>query len=224
MRLVLAVLNVFGWPLKYLWSLFVGDGELEKLPLRTLKVQVIIVDYDENTKNPCTEQELDDRLRDADRILRERSRIAVERSGPIRRMRSRALYRIDASGRGALFGEYLRGLYLLTGRGSWRHLTVYAAGSISGAEGVHLPLHGSVFIRAGANETVLCHEIGHALLGVFNARDITDPRKKDHLMYFDTATERSCGWPSGVPKLSRNARSDMRRSRWLGWSWLPVVP
>jgi hypothetical protein len=62
-------------------------------------------------------------------------------------MYSKSLYRIDASGLGERVSEYLKGIVLLLGRNSARHLTVYVVGGIQGAEGMHLPMYGSIFIE-----------------------------------------------------------------------------
>lgn len=222
LTLGLTILNILGWPVKWIWCIFWGDGDLEKLPMRTLKIEVLIVDYDDKTQNPCTNTELDERIQYADRILRARARIAVERAGSIRRMNSKSLYRIDASSGSALVSEYLKGFLLLLGRNSWRYLTVYVVGGISGAEGLHLPLYGSVFIEPKTPDTTLCHEIGHALLGIGNAYHSST---LDHLMHTPPdKRESASAWPKGLPKLSRNERCTMRRSRWLDWSWIPIIP
>ncbi|MCE5252484.1 hypothetical protein LLG96_19965 [bacterium] len=222
LTLGLTILNIIGWPVKWLGCIFWGDSDVEKLPMHDLKLEVIIVDYDDETRNPCTNDEIDDRIKHADRILRARARIAVQRSSAIRRMNSKALYRIDASGIGGKISEYLKGFVLLLGRNSWRNLTVYVVGNISNAEGLHLPLYGSVFIGHGTYDTTLCHEIGHALLSVFNTYH---SNTADHLMYTPPdERELACGWPKGLPKLSRNERCTMRRSRWLDWSWIPIIP
>lgn len=222
LTLFLTILNIIGWPVKWLWCIVWGSGDLDKLPLHTLRVEVLIVDYDDDTKNSITGDELDERLKHADRILRQRAKIAVERDGAIRRMQSKALFRIDASSFGAKVSEYLKGLGLLLGRNSWRRLTVYAVGSVQGAEGLHLPLYGSVFIEPGTPDTTLCHELGHALLGVGNTYH---SGTLDHLMHTPPdEREQAANWPKDTPKLSRNERCTMRRSRWLDWSWVPVIP
>ena len=222
LTLVLTLLNLLGWPIKYLWCSLWGDGDLDKLPLHALAVEVLIVDFDKKTRNPVNEADLDARIKHADRILRERIRISVKRNGAIRRMESEALYRIDASGAGGKTSEFLKALGLLLGRNSWRNLTVYVVGSIEGSEGLHLPLYGSVFIESDTPETTLCHELGHALLSVGNTYH---DERKDRLMN-TPADERedACGWPKECPTVSRNERCTMRRSRWLEWSWVPVVP
>ena len=222
LTLVLTILNIFSWPVKWIWCIFWGDGDLEQLPMRKLRIEVLIVDYDHETRNPCTISELDKRIEYANRILRARARITVERTSAIRRMNSKALYRIDASSLSGKISEYLKGLFLLLGRNSWRHLTVYVVGGVSGAEGLHLPLYGSIFIEPGTPDTTLCHEIGHALLAVWNTYHSST---LDHLMHTPPdERERACGWPKGLPKLSRNERCTMRRSRWLDWSWTIVIP
>jgi len=218
----LTLLNLAGWPVKYLWCIIWGRSDLEKLPMRTLQLEVIIIDKNENTKNPITEKEINERIADADRILREEARIKVKRRGKIKRSVSASLYELDASSLGSKIAEWLKGIFLLWGRDSVRYLTVYAVGEIKGALALHLPMYGSVFILAGNPDTSLCHEIGHCLLTVFNAYH---SKKTGHLMYVPwTDRERDSGWPKSVPKLSRNERCSMRRSRWLDWSWVPFIP
>lgn len=222
LTLVLTVLNILGWPVKYLWCSLWGDGDLDKLPLHDLEIEVLIVDYDEKTRNPAIEADIESRIGHADRILRERARISVKRTGAIRRMESKALYKIDASGAGAKVSEYLKGLGLLLGRNSWRHLTVYVVYSIEGAEGLHLPLYGSVFVESATPETSLCHELGHALLSVGNTYHAEELKRLMNTPPDERET--ACGWPKGLPTLSRNERCTMRRSRWIEWSWVPIVP
>lgn len=218
----LTLLNLAGWPVKYLWCIFWGGGDLEKLPMRTLQLEVIIIDKDENTTNPITEKEIDEQVAHADRILREEARITVKRRGKIRRDISASLYELDASSLGAKIVEWLKAFSLLLGRDSPRYLTVYAIGAIKGAEALHQPVYGSAFTLAGNPDTSLCHEIGHALLTIFNAYH---SKKRGHLMYVPwDERERDSGWPKSVPKLSRNERCTMRRSRWLDWSWVFFVP
>jgi len=220
--LAYTILNILGWPVKWMWCIFLGDSELDKLPLRTLELEVIIVDYDKATQNPCTNTEVDERIQFANRILRARARIAVKRYGPISRTKSKSLYYIDGSSLGAKILEYLKGFVLLLGRDSPTKLTVYVVGEIKGLQGLHLPLYGSVFIEPGTNDITLCHELGHALLGLANTYHSS---KKDYLMYPDPAqVESSSGWPKDLPKLTRNERCTMRRSRWISYSWIPVIP
>jgi hypothetical protein len=221
LTLILTILNVLGWPVKWLSCIILGDEYVEKLPMRKLKLEVVIVDYDETTLNPCTEFEINERIGYADRILRSRARISVARDGSIKRMYSKALYRIEAKGLGVA-GEYLKGIFLLMGRNSWRHLTVYVIGEVQEAGGLHLPLYGCVFMEPGSADTILAHEIGHALLRLGYTYHVDE---KDYLMHTPPdERETACGWPKGLPKLTRNERCTMRRSRWLDWSWVPFVP
>jgi hypothetical protein len=219
--ILLTVLNILAWPVKWLWCMW-GRGEIDKLPLRKLQIEVIIVDFDEKTRNPVKPEAIDTRIGYADRILRAEARIAVNRKGEIQRMYSDSLYRIDASSLGARVSEFLKGILLLLGRNSARNLTVYIVGSIQGAEGLHLPLYGSVFIEGDTPDTSLCHEIGHALLSIFNTYH---SKTRGYLMYTPPdERERDANWPKDVPKLSPNERCTMRRSRWLDWSWVPFLP
>jgi len=219
---ILTAVNILGWPVKWLYCMLFGWGKLGLLPMHTLQLEVLIVDPDEVKRNPVTVEEIEQRMAHADRILRDQARIHVKRSGPIGRMVSSSLYRLDASTFGALTSEYLKGLGTLLGRNDARHLTVYVVGSIQEGDGLHLPGYGSVFIRPGSPDTSLCHEIGHALLSLGNAYHNS---RKDHLMYTPAwERESASGWPQGIPKLSRNERCTMRRSRWLDWSWVPFLP
>ncbi len=146
----------------------------------------------------------------------------MRRRGEMRRTTSAALYELDASSAGAKVWEWVKAIPLLVGRDSPRYLTVYAIGAIKGAEALHQPLFGSVFILKGGPETSLCHEIGHALLTVANAYH---SNRRGHLMYVPwDKRQADSNWPRDVPKLSRNERCTMRRSRWLDWSWVPVIP
>lgn len=222
LTLALTGLNLLGWPMKWLWCTFLREGDLEKLPMRDLKLEVIIVDESEKNQNPCTNEEVDDRIQHANRILRETARIAVQRESAISRIQSGHLFRIESSGVRGKVTEYMKGVFFLLGRSDWRHLTVYVVGSVSGAGGLHLPVYGSVFIEPGGADTTLCHEIGHALLGLGNTYHSA---KAGHLMATPPSKrEGACDWPRGVPILSRNERCTMRRSRWLDWSWVPVLP
>lgn len=216
----LTILNIIWWVVKWGYCIMWGRGDREKLPMRTLQVEVIIVDKDDNTKNPITNEELDNRIADADRILRKEARITVKRRGNITHTISSSLYELDVSSPGDTFSEWIKGFVLLSGRDSPRYLTIYAIGHIKGAEALHQPLYGSVFTVAGNPDTSLCHEIGHALLGVLNSYHSPN---KGYLMYVPwDKRQKYCGWPKGVPKLSKNERCTMRRSRWVDWSWAPV--
>lgn len=225
LTLVLTLLNIAGWPVKYLWCSFWGDRDIDKLPLHELFVEVLIVDYDDNNQNPVVVAKIDQWIEHADRILRARANISVKRSSAIRRMQSKALFRIDSSDAGGKVSEYLKGIGTLMGRNSWRNLTVYIVSTIEGSEGLHLPLYGSVFIEPENADTTLCHELGHALLSLGNARH--DDRE-DRLLHTPAGgpggREPACGWPKSLPTLSRNERCTMRRSRWLEYSWVPVIP
>lgn len=219
---LITALNILGWPVKYLWCIAWGPDDLDKMPLHALQVEVVIVDKDETTLNPTTAADIDARIEHADRILRERAKISVKRNGDAHRMVSSALYEIDASTFLAKAGEFLKGLALLLGRNDARHLTVYAVGSISGAEGLHLPLYGSVFLGPGTPDTTLAHELGHALLSVGNTYHSS---VAGHLMYTPPdKRETDANWPKETPGMSRNEMCTMRRSRWLDWSWFPLVP
>ena len=217
----LTVLNILGWPVKWGWCMILS-GDLDKLPTRQLQVEVVIIDKDDATPNPITEEEIDARISDADRILRHEARISVSRRYAMRRTTSAALYELDQSSFGAKALEWLKAIALLAGRDSPRYLTVYAIGAIKGAEAMHQPLFGSVFILEGDPETSLCHEIGHSLLSVLNAYH---SKQRGHLMYVPWhEREADSNWPRDVPKLSRSERCTMRRSRWLDWSWFPFIP
>jgi hypothetical protein len=223
LTLLLTALNLLFWPIKYIWCSFWGDGDLDKLPRHAVFIEVLIVDYDDKEKNPVAVADIEMWISNADRILRERARISVKRSSAIRRMQSKALYRIDASGGGGKTSEYLKGVGLLLGRNSWRNLIVYVVRTVEGAEGLHLPLYGSVFVEPVIPDTTLCHELGHALLTVGNTYH---DEREDRLMHTPPqgkgGREPACGWPAAVPTLSRNERCAMRRSRWLEYSWAPI--
>jgi hypothetical protein len=83
--------------------------------MRTLKIEPIIIDKDDTTKNPMTHAEFHDRITDAGQILEERARIRVVTVAPIRRQVSASLYRVDSD-----FGERVQGLGLLLGKNSMR--------------------------------------------------------------------------------------------------------
>jgi hypothetical protein len=190
---------------------------LEERPLKTLRLEVVIIDKDKDTLNPISNSELDDRIAKADRVLRESARIEVKRKGKIRRDISSSLYLLDASSFAAKVSEWLKAIVLLIGRDSVRHLTVYAVGNIQGADGLHQPLYGSVFITQGSPDTTLAHELGHALLSVANAGHVDD---KGNLMFTPAVTrEMDANWPKDAPTLKRGQWCAMRRSRWLDWSW-----
>lgn len=220
--LFLTGLNLLSWPVKWLACIVLGRKDIGKLPLRNLQVEVIIVDKDKQTLNRVDPNEIDDRIAHADRILQEEARISVKKRGKTKRMVSSSLYHIDASGIGAKISEYLKGIFLLLGRNSARHLTVYCVGNIEGVEGLHLPLYGSVFIEPGTADTTLAHELGHATLALWNTYELD---RKGYLMN-PSPNEREgapANWPAGVPKLTRNERCTMRRSRWLDYSWTIVT-
>lgn len=84
------------------------------------------------------------------------------------------MYEISASSFGSKVGEFLKGIVLLLGRDDARHLTAYVVGTIEGAEGLHLPLYGSVFLGPGTPDTTLAHELGHALRSVGNTYHLHD--------------------------------------------------
>jgi len=213
----LTILNILGWPLKYLWCIF-GGG----LPMRPLQVEVVIVDQSRDEANPATEDDIDARLAHADRILRSAARISVKRHGDTRRMVSPALWEIDSSSFVSNVGEFLKGIGLLLGRNDARHLTVYAVGIIKGAEGVHLPFYGSVFLGPNTPDTTLAHELGHALLSFGNAYHSSI---SGALMFTPPdQRETAANWPTDLPTLSHNEKCTMRRSRWLDWSWVFFIP
>jgi len=185
--------------------------------MRTLEIEVVIIDKDGQVKNPITGSELSARIRDADRILRERARIKVQLHGSIQRSISQQLYDIDASGSAQDLSEWLKGPLQLLGRNNPRHLTVYAVGTINGRhDGLHEPLYGSVFVLRGNGPTVMAHELGHALLSIGNMGHRADTT---NLMYPNTDRERAVSWPKGSPTLTEDQWCAMRQSRWLKWSW-----
>ncbi len=191
--------------------------ELEHRPMKTLHLEVIIIDYDEDTKNPITEKEIEDRIAKANRILTESAKIEVKREGKIRRDISASLYRLDSSSVGGKISEWLKATFLLIGRDSVRRLTLYAVGSIQDATGLHQPLYGSVFIEKDSPDTTLAHELGHALLSIANASHVSH---KGNLMFVPSnIREADANWPTDVPTLEISQWCTMRRSRWLDWSW-----
>lgn len=216
--LIITALNLLWMPIKWFWCMMWGKGDLKKLPLRKLEVEVVVIDYDEKTKNPVNAADIDTRISYADRILREEARISVSRKGKFKRRYSKSLYRIDGSNFSAKVSEYLKGVWDLIGRNSARYLTVFIVAKIEGLDGLHLPLYGSVFIGAISEDTTLCHELGHALLSVVNTYDLNE---KGYLMHADPVI-REYNWPANVPKITKGERCTMRRSRWLEWSWAPV--
>lgn len=214
--LILTILNILSWPVQYLYCIIF---KLEILPIRALRIEVVIIDS-EKEKNDISESEIKESIRHSDRILREEARIKVELLGEIKQKTSNSLYRIDARSPG--IKEWLKGLVLLLGRNSARNITVYAVKSIEGSEATHLLLYGSVFIKKGNPDTTLCHELGHCLLSIFNTYH---NKNKGYLMYIPAIDRQSdCNWPTDVPRLSKNERCTMRRSRWLDYSWSLVVP
>jgi hypothetical protein len=137
--------------------------------------------------------------------------------GEIRDQTSATLWNLDASGAAGAFSEYGKAIGLLPGRDNPRNLTVYVVNSISGpVSGLHQPLFGSVFVDRDALEYDLAHEMGHAMLALWNAYHHGNP---DYLMYF------AAQHPGirEIPKLSRNERCTMRRSKWLDRSWNPFA-
>jgi hypothetical protein len=192
-------------------------SDLSSHSMRTLEVEVIIIDKDNALRNPINEADLIQRVNDADRILRERARIAVKLHGPISRSVSRSLYHLDAAGAAGTLSEWLKGPLQLLGRDNPRHLTVYAVGTISGAEGLHEPLYGSVFVVRDNPHTTLAHEIGHALLSIDRMGHRAD---STNLMHTPAADRQDAvSWPRGTPTLTEDQWCSMRQSRWLNWSW-----
>ena len=187
------------------------EGEVCTHSIRVLELEVVIIDKDLATQNPIRPAELDERIRDADRILRERAKIRVRRRGEIVRKISPRLYEVEGS-----FEDWLKGADQLLGRDNPRHLTVYAVGEIADHAGLHQPFFGSVFVQAGNPPTTLAHEIGHALLGVGRMGHSPD---STNLMFEDNTPERVVGWPDATPKLTELQWCSMRQSRWLNWSW-----
>jgi len=198
----------------------IEEGELMPLALRALRrleVEVVIIDRDRAARNEIALDEFDARIADADRILQENARIEVVRRGKIRRNVSPALFELNASSFQAKIGEWLKAVGLLLGRDSVRHLTIYVVGRIEGAEALHQPFYGSIFVVAGNPHTSLAHELGHALLSVGNMghSDVVG-----NLMYVPwTKREAEVHWPVGTPALTQEQWCAMRRSRWLNWSW-----
>jgi len=222
--LFLLGLSIAGWIFKWGYCMFWGRSDMDKLPMKELQIEVVIVHKDEETRNPITERTIDQYIYYADMILHQEARITVKRRGKIRETVSSSLWRLDASSVGAKIREWVKAIFLLIGRDNPRYLTVYAIGGIQNAEALHQPLFGSVFIVDGNPDTTLAHELGHALLAFWNA---WHSKKKGHLMYVPwTEREDDSGWTAqtGVPKLSRNERCTMRRSRWLEHSWIPFDP
>src|SRR5687767_1980678 len=83
-------------------------GDLSSHSMRTLEVEVIIIDKDNDVRNPISEAELIQRVNEANRILRERAKIEVTLHGPISRSVSRSLYDIDASSAAGSLSEWLK--------------------------------------------------------------------------------------------------------------------
>jgi len=111
--------------------------------------------------------------------------------------------------------ESLKGLGLLLGRENPMRLTVHAVGGIEGAEAVHQPFYGSVFMVKGNPETTLAHELGHALLSVDQMGHSPRPANLMHVPWDER--ERSAPWPKEPPELTVNQWCTMRNSRWLNW-------
>jgi hypothetical protein len=193
-------------------------GDLAGHSMRTLEVEVIIIDKDNEVRNPISEAELIQRVNDADRILSERAKIRVKLRGPVSRTVSRSLYDIDAASTAGSLSEWLKGLLQLLGRDNPRHLTVYAVGTISGEPvGLHQPLYGSVFVVRDMPHTTLAHELGHALLSIDRMGHRADSTNLMHP--YVNRRELGVSWPRGTPTLTEDQWCSMRQSRWLNWSW-----
>lgn len=218
----LGILRVVG----HVTCVLFGNKDVDDLSMKYLRVEVVIIDSETQT-NPVTEAEINQWIVHADRIFREEAKITIKKIGEIRRDTSNSLYEIDASSLGSKIGEWLEGIFTLWGRDSARHLTIYAVGKIKGSLALHLPLYGSVFIQKLDNngnplpDTTLAHEIGHALLAIWNT---WHNKNKDYLMH-TPAEERqtAANWPTDVPKISHSERCAMRQSRWLDLSVKDLV-
>lgn len=190
-------------------------NDLNLRSMKTLRLQAVIVDRDDKTSNQVTEASLKAMIAAADRILTERAHIRVKQKGSTRRTTSKALYDMEGGSAGGV-GEWVLNIGRLIGRDSPLHMTVYAVGRIGGgAQGVHYPLYGSVFVTRDSQVTTLCHELGHALLNV--GADGHDPEIKN-LMYAGD-NEAAAGWPSTTPTLTPAQWCAMRTSRWLDFEW-----
>jgi hypothetical protein len=191
-------------------------SDVRLLSTKTLRVEVVIIDSN-SEQNPIANGEIDARIADANRILKDRAAIEVRRKSAIRREVSDSLYYLDATGAGGKLSEWLKGFGLLLGRDSPRHMTIYAVRKISGAtEGLHQPFFGSVFIEPDTADTQLAHEFGHALLALDKMGHSEDQK---NLMYPDASREFASGWPRATPTLTLEQWCSMRKSRWLDFEF-----
>jgi hypothetical protein len=189
-------------------------SDIRLRPMRTLEIEVVIIDKSESIRNPITPNELDARIADANRIYKERAHIEVKRVGEIRRDVSASLYELEGTDFPSKSGEWFKLVGLVLGRDNPVRATVYAVGRVGegDTQGRHHAPFGSVFTVAGASETSLAHELGH-LLG--HSGHSTE---KGNLMEATAAREDEVSWPKTTPHLTVEQWCSMRKSRWLKWT------